>query len=162
MNGELKPIHTEADHAAAMKEVAHLWGAKSGTPEGDRLDVLATLIDAYEARCYPMDPPDPIEAIEQPTLSRHHRACPGDLFTRLLAVAAPGRGQTQLRGHGWPGLTPGQDVLWMEDSSSPSRAQASRPSDLILKHKRHRPGGAGGLDGQRHLRAGRLVAQALA
>ena len=39
-------------------------GAKSGTPKGDRLDVLATLIDAYEARHYPMDPPDPIEAIQ--------------------------------------------------------------------------------------------------
>jgi HTH-type transcriptional regulator/antitoxin HigA len=41
-----------------------LWGAKSRTPEGDRLDVLATLIDAYEAHHYPMDPPDPIEAIK--------------------------------------------------------------------------------------------------
>ena len=41
-----------------------LWGAKSGTPKGDRLDVLATLIDAYETRHYPMDPPDPIEAIQ--------------------------------------------------------------------------------------------------
>ncbi len=50
------------------------WGAKSGTPRGDRLDVLATLIDAYEAEHYPMDPPDPIEAIkfrmEQQGLSR--------------------------------------------------------------------------------------------
>jgi HTH-type transcriptional regulator / antitoxin HigA len=41
-----------------------LWGAKSKTLEGDRLDVLATLIDAYEAQHYPMDPPDPIEAIK--------------------------------------------------------------------------------------------------
>ncbi|CUT12372.1 Helixturnhelix motif [Bradyrhizobium sp.] len=41
-----------------------LWGAKSGTSEGDRLDVLATLIDAYEAEHDPMDPPDPIEAIK--------------------------------------------------------------------------------------------------
>lgn len=41
-----------------------LWGAKSGTPEGDRLDVLATLIDAYETEHYRMDPPDPIEAIK--------------------------------------------------------------------------------------------------
>jgi HTH-type transcriptional regulator/antitoxin HigA len=44
--------------------VERLWGAKSGTPEGDRLDVLATLIDAYEAEHDPMDPPDPIEAIK--------------------------------------------------------------------------------------------------
>ena len=74
MSGELKPIHTEADHEAAMEEMGRLWGARSGTSEGDRLDVLATLIDAYEARRYPMDPPDPIEAIrfrmEQRGLSR--------------------------------------------------------------------------------------------
>lgn len=47
-----------------MTEVARLWGAKSGTPEGDRLDVLATLIDAYEAARFPIDPPDPVEAIK--------------------------------------------------------------------------------------------------
>jgi HTH-type transcriptional regulator/antitoxin HigA len=74
MISELKPIRTEADHDAAVVEVARLWGAKSGSPEGDRLDVLATLIDAYEAQHIPMDPPDPIEAIrfrmEQQGLSR--------------------------------------------------------------------------------------------
>lgn len=64
MTTELKPIRTKVDHKAALAEVERLWGAKSGTPKGDRLDVLATLIDAYEARHYPMDPPDPIEAIE--------------------------------------------------------------------------------------------------
>lgn len=63
MKGDIKPIHSEADHEAAMEELARLWGARSGTPDGDRLDVLATLIDAYEARACPMDPPDPIEAI---------------------------------------------------------------------------------------------------
>lgn len=61
---DLKPIRTEADYDAALVEVEHLWGSKSGTPEGDRLDVLATLIDVYEAKHYPMDPPDPIEAIQ--------------------------------------------------------------------------------------------------
>jgi HTH-type transcriptional regulator / antitoxin HigA len=60
---DLKPIRTEADYEAALAEVERLWGAKSGTAKGDRLDVLATLIDAYEAKRYPMDPPDPIEAI---------------------------------------------------------------------------------------------------
>ena len=64
MTHDLKPIRTEADHEAAMAEVEKLWGAKSGTPEGDRLDVLATLIDAYETAHYPMDPPDPVEAIK--------------------------------------------------------------------------------------------------
>ena len=61
---EIKPIRTKKDQKKAMKEVQSLWGAKSGTPNGDRLDVLATLIDAWEATHYPMDPPDPIEAIK--------------------------------------------------------------------------------------------------
>jgi HTH-type transcriptional regulator/antitoxin HigA len=64
MAGEVKPIRTKRDYEAALKEVERLWGAKSGTRDGDRLDVLATLIDAYEAEHYPMDPPDPIEAIK--------------------------------------------------------------------------------------------------
>ena len=55
---DLKPIRTEADHAEAMAEVERLWGAASGTPEGDRLDVLATLIEAYETTHYPFDLPD--------------------------------------------------------------------------------------------------------
>jgi len=74
MATELKPIRTEADYDAALAEVERLWGAKSGTPDGDRLDVLATLIEVYEAKNYPMDPPDPIEAIrfrmEQQGLTR--------------------------------------------------------------------------------------------
>jgi HTH-type transcriptional regulator/antitoxin HigA len=63
MATELKPIRTEADHEAALAELERLWGAKSGTPDGDRLDVLATLIEVYEEKHHPMDPPDPIEAI---------------------------------------------------------------------------------------------------
>jgi len=74
MATEMKPIRNEADYEAALAEVERLWGAKSGTPEGDRLDVLATLIDVYEAKHHPMDPPDPIEAIlfrmEQQGLTR--------------------------------------------------------------------------------------------
>lgn len=60
---ELKPIRSSADHEAALDEVGRLWGAEAGSREGDRLDVLATLIDAYEQRQFPMDPPDPIDAI---------------------------------------------------------------------------------------------------
>src|SRR5713101_8198641 len=71
---ELKPIRTEAVYRKGLAEIERLWGAKSGTQEGDRLDILATLIDAYEAEHYPIDPPDPIEAIkfrmEQQGLSR--------------------------------------------------------------------------------------------
>jgi HTH-type transcriptional regulator/antitoxin HigA len=61
---DIKPIRTEADYEAALAQVERLWGAKLGTPKGDRLDVLATLIDSYEQVHYPMDPPDPIEAIK--------------------------------------------------------------------------------------------------
>src|SRR5437016_13986546 len=64
MAAEVRPIRTKRDYEAALKEVERLWGAKTGTSSGDRLDVLATLIDAYEAEHYPMDPPDPIEAIK--------------------------------------------------------------------------------------------------
>ncbi|MFN3225837.1 MAG: type II toxin-antitoxin system HigA family antitoxin [Hyphomicrobiales bacterium] len=74
MATELRPIRSEADYDAALEEVERLWGATSGTPEGDRLDVLATLIEVYEAKHYPMDPPDPVEAIrfrmEQQGLTR--------------------------------------------------------------------------------------------
>jgi HTH-type transcriptional regulator/antitoxin HigA len=64
MSADVKPIRSQRDYEAALKEVGRLWGAKTGTREGDRLDVLATLIDAYEAEHDPMDPPDPIEAIK--------------------------------------------------------------------------------------------------
>jgi HTH-type transcriptional regulator/antitoxin HigA len=64
MKNSVKPIRTEGDYEVALKEVERLWGAKNGTPEGDRLDVLATLIEAYEDKHFPMDPPDPIEAIK--------------------------------------------------------------------------------------------------
>lgn len=64
MTAELKPIRRKSDYKAALVEAERLWGAKSGTPKGDRLDVLATLIDAYEASHYAMDPPDPIDAIQ--------------------------------------------------------------------------------------------------
>ena len=64
MANEMKPIRTESDYEAALEEVAALWGAANDTPKGDRLDVLATLIDVYEAKHHAMDPPDPVEAIK--------------------------------------------------------------------------------------------------
>src|SRR5271163_3417459 len=74
MRRDVKPIRTNADYEAALKEVERLWGAKPGSRECDHLDVLATLIDAYENEHFPLDPPDPIEAIkfrmEQQNLTR--------------------------------------------------------------------------------------------
>ena len=64
MTDEVRPIRTTADYENALSDIERLWGSKIGTPEGDRLDVLATLIDAYEAQQFPMEPPDPVEAIK--------------------------------------------------------------------------------------------------
>ena len=64
MTTDLRPIRTPSDYESALELMAELWGADSNSPEGDKLDLLATLIDAYEAKHHPIDPPDPIEAIK--------------------------------------------------------------------------------------------------
>ena len=61
---KIKPIKTEADYQAALRAIDKLFDAKPDTPEGDRLDVLVTLVEAYEAKHHPVPLPDPIEAIE--------------------------------------------------------------------------------------------------
>jgi HTH-type transcriptional regulator / antitoxin HigA len=90
MATEIKPIRTEADYEAALSEVERLWGAKSGTPKGDRLDVLATLVEVYEERRYPIDPPDPIETIkfrmEQQGLTRKNLEAMIGTRTRIAEV----------------------------------------------------------------------------
>lgn len=60
---EIKPVRTKADYRAALKEIEALMPARSGSPEGERLDVLVTLVEAYERKHFPMELPDPIEAI---------------------------------------------------------------------------------------------------
>jgi len=60
---DIKPIRTKADYRAALKEIESLMNAQADTPEGERLDVLATLVEAYERKHFPMDLPDPVEAI---------------------------------------------------------------------------------------------------
>lgn len=61
---EIKPIKTEADYQEALKLAESLMAAAPNTPEGDNLDVLVTLIEAYESKHYPLDFPDPVEAIK--------------------------------------------------------------------------------------------------
>lgn len=61
---DIRPIKTEADYEATLKEIEGLMSAAAGSPEGDRLDVLTTLVEAYERDHYPMDFPDPVEAIK--------------------------------------------------------------------------------------------------
>src|SRR5256886_5450294 len=71
---DIRPLKTEADYNDALVEIEQLWGADVNTPAGDKLDILVTLVEAYENVHYPIDPPDPIEAIkfrmEQMGLSR--------------------------------------------------------------------------------------------
>ena len=69
-----RPIRTDEEHAAALREIDGLMRAEAGTPEGDRLDLLATLVELYVTTRWPIAAPDPIDAIrfmmEQKGLSR--------------------------------------------------------------------------------------------
>jgi HTH-type transcriptional regulator/antitoxin HigA len=71
---DIQPIKTEADYEHALAEIKLLWGAEPDTPEGDRLDILMILLEAYETKHHPIDPPDPVDAIlfrmEQQRLTR--------------------------------------------------------------------------------------------
>ena len=60
----IKPIKTESDHEEALREIERLWGANEGTADGDELDILTTLVEAYERNHFPIDAPDPVEAIK--------------------------------------------------------------------------------------------------
>ena len=61
---EIRPIKTDRDYRATLKEIEKLMDAGPNTPEGDRLDILVTLVEAYEKRQFPLDYPDPVEAIK--------------------------------------------------------------------------------------------------
>ena len=61
---DIKPIRTDGDHAEALAEIGRLWGAEMGTPEADRLDVLATLVEAYEEKRWPIGEADPIDVLK--------------------------------------------------------------------------------------------------
>ena len=60
----IRPIRTDEDHETALREIRALWGAEDGTEAGDRLDVLTTLAETYERRRWPIEPLDPVRAIE--------------------------------------------------------------------------------------------------
>ena len=61
---DIQPIKTEKDYDAALQAIEELWDTKEGTPEGDRLEILITLVDAYEQKNHPIYPPDPVAASE--------------------------------------------------------------------------------------------------
>jgi HTH-type transcriptional regulator/antitoxin HigA len=60
---DVRPIRTDVDHKAALREIERLWGAEIGTPEGDKLDVLATLVEAYENSRWPKEPISPLDIL---------------------------------------------------------------------------------------------------
>lgn len=60
----IRPIHTRADHAAALARIEALWDARPGTPQHDELEVLAIVVAAYEDKRWPILPPDPVDAIK--------------------------------------------------------------------------------------------------
>jgi HTH-type transcriptional regulator/antitoxin HigA len=60
---DIHPIRNQRDHARALREIERLWGARARTQEADRLEILVALVEVYEAKHYPVDPPDPIDAI---------------------------------------------------------------------------------------------------
>ena len=95
---EVKPIKTKADYNAALKDIEQLWDASYGSPEGDKLDVLVTLVDAYENEHYPIPPPDPIDAIlhymESQGLTEHDlelyigsRSCVSEILNRQRTLS---------------------------------------------------------------------------
>jgi HTH-type transcriptional regulator/antitoxin HigA len=60
---DIRPIRSEEDHAEALAEIERLWGAPVGSREGDKLDVLTTLVEAYEEKHWPIDAPDPVDVL---------------------------------------------------------------------------------------------------
>lgn len=60
---QIKPIKNDDDYGVAMRRIAEIFDAEVNTPEGDELDVLTTLVEAYESKNFPIAPPDPVEAI---------------------------------------------------------------------------------------------------
>jgi HTH-type transcriptional regulator/antitoxin HigA len=95
---KIKPIRTKADYERALREIERMWGAKEGTPQGNQLDVLATLVEAYERKHFPIDPPDPIEAIK-------FRLEQQGLDPRALIGVIGGRGRVHEVMHGQRALS---------------------------------------------------------
>lgn len=129
MEIKVRPIRDEEDYEAALAEVDALMDAVPGTHEGDRLDVLVTLIEAYEARHWPIDTPDPIEAIrirmEQKNLRQRDlepmigsRARVSEILSRKRSLTLPMIRRLS------KGLDLGADVLIREASVASRRRNA--------------------------------------
>jgi len=127
----IRPIRTECDYDAVLREVDDLMDAAPGTPRGERLDVLVTLIEAYEARHWAIEAPDPIEAIrvrmEQRNLRRSDlepmigsRARVSEILSGKRALTLPMIRRLSA------GLDLRADVLIQETRPAPTRRRAAR------------------------------------
>ena len=127
----VRPIRNEEDYEAALAEVDTLMDAAPGTLAGDRLDVLVTLIEAYEARHWPIDTPDPIDAIrirmEQKNLRQRDlepmigsRARVSEILSRKRSLTLPMIRRLS------KGLDLGADVLIREAPVAPRRRNARK------------------------------------
>ena len=96
----VRPVRTAADHRSALAEIERMMGARKCTSDGDRLDILTTLVEAWEAHHVPIDPPDPMEAIlfmmEQKGLARRDlqpaigsRARVAEILNRRRSLTLP-------------------------------------------------------------------------
>jgi len=96
----IKPIHTENDYREALRRIEKLMDAEVNTPDGDLLDILTTLVEAYERKAYPIEAPDPVEAIKfymdqndmtpkdlQPMIGRMNRVYEVLNYTRPLTLS---------------------------------------------------------------------------
>ena len=119
---KIKPIRTKADYERALREIERMWGAKEGTPQGNQFDVLATLVEAYERKHFPIDPPDPIEAIR-------FRLEQQGLDPRALVGVIGGRSRVHEVMHG-------QRALVADDDPAPARAfrHSGRSADSSRPH----------------------------
>jgi HTH-type transcriptional regulator/antitoxin HigA len=131
MEIKVRPIHDEQDYEATLVEIDALMDAVPGTRNGDRLDVLVTLIEAYEARHWPIEAPDPIEAIrirmEQKQLRQRDlepmigsRARVSEILSRKRALTLPMIRRLS------KGLDLGADVLIQEVRPAPHRKTSQK------------------------------------
>jgi HTH-type transcriptional regulator / antitoxin HigA len=141
MEIKVRPIRSEEDYEAALAEVDVLMEALPGTLQGDRLDVIVTLIEAYEARHWPIDTPDPIEAIrirmEQKNLRQRDlepmigsRARVSEVLSRKRSLTLPMIRRLS------KGLDLGADVLIREAAVPPRHGNAGQRTGSISKSAR--------------------------
>jgi HTH-type transcriptional regulator / antitoxin HigA len=141
MEIKVRPIRSEEDYEAALAEVDVLMEALPGTLQGDRLDVIVTLIEAYEARHWPIDTPDPIEAIrirmEQKNLRQRDlepmigsRARVSEVLSRKRSLTLPMIRRLS------KGLDLGADVLIREAAVPPRHGNVGQRTGSISKSAR--------------------------